>query len=240
MQSALRIGAGAIYMAVATAVQAAILVPMLPWRRARIQACNHWGHLTCRVIWKLSGSTYTITGGEHLQGRALFVSNHTSILDIFLGMGISPVGTVGVAKKEVVLYPFLGQLYLLSGHLRVDRGNHERAMASMRELERLVDGHGLSIWMWPEGTRSKDGRLRPFKKGIWHLAVQTGLPVVPVVVKGAHKAWRKGSLALHPVDVDVEVLPPIDTSAWGDRPIDDVLDDLHATFADHLPADQQP
>ena len=91
-----------------------------------------------------------------------------------------------------------------------------------------------------EGTRSRDGRMLPFKKGIWHLAVQTGLPVVPVVVSGAHRAWTKGSMALQPTDVEVRVLPAIDTSGWGARDRDEVVAELQDLFVQALPADQRP
>jgi 1-acyl-sn-glycerol-3-phosphate acyltransferase len=242
MPSWLRITIGLTYMAIATALHAVLMILLLPWRNLRIRACNYWGHVSGRFCVWLSGSTVTIDGWEHLDPsrQVIYVSNHTSILDIFLGIWLSPVGTVGVAKKEVVWYPFFGQLYLLSGHLRIDRGSTQRAVAAMRDLARIVDSYRLSIWIWPEGTRSRDGRLLPLKKGIWHLAVGTGLPVVPVVVSGAHRVWKKGSSRIEPADVHVQVLPAIDTSDWGERPIQDVLAELHAVFAAHLPPDQQP
>ncbi|MCB9679949.1 MAG: 1-acyl-sn-glycerol-3-phosphate acyltransferase [Alphaproteobacteria bacterium] len=242
MPSELRILIGLVYMAIASAVQAVLLVLLMPWRNLRIRSCNYWGWVTGRFCTWLSGSRVSFEGWEHLDGDrpAIYVSNHTSILDIFLGIWLGPVGVVGVAKKEVVYYPFFGQLYWLSGHLRLDRGDHGKAMAAMRELERIVKAYRLSIWMWPEGTRSKDGRLRPFKKGVWHLAVATGLPVVPVVVAGAQRVWPKGTTRLQSADVHVTILPAIDTSGWSARDADEVVDELHALFLEHLPADQHP
>lgn len=242
MSSFLRIGVGLAYMAVATTAHALLMLLLLPWRGLRIRSCNLWGWVTGRFCLAISGSTVTVHGREHLDARrpAIYISNHTSILDIFLGIWLGPLGTVGVAKREVVYYPFFGQLYWLSGHLRLDRGDHGRAMAAMRLLEALVARHRLSIWMWPEGTRSRDGRLRPFRKGIWHLATATGLPVVPVIVAGAHRAWEKGSMAIHPTTVEVTVLPAIDTSGWRDREIEDVLGELEGLFEAVLPRDQLP
>lgn len=242
VSSWIRIAVGLVYMALASAVHAVVLLVLLPSRYLRQRSCNLWGWVTGRFCLWLSGSTVTIEGAEHLSGAqpAIFVSNHTSMLDIFLGIGFSPLGTVGVAKKEVVFYPFFGQLYWLSGHLRIDRGNHAQAVRAMKKLEGEVKRYRSSIWMWPEGTRSKTGRLLPFKKGIVHLAVATGLPVVPVVVSGAQKAMAARTLRIQPASITVRALPPVDTSDWKDRPIDDVLTELHAQFVAHLPDDQKP
>ena len=242
MTSSLRITVGVIYMAFATMIHAVILLVLFPSKNLRIRSCNYWGWITGRFIVWVSGSTVTVYGGETMRSDrpVIYVSNHTSALDIFIGIWLAPVGTVGVAKKEVVYYPFFGQLYWLSGHLRIDRGDTGKAVAAMKAMVKIVRAHHLSIWMWPEGTRSRDGRLQPMKKGIYHLAVATGLPVVPVVVQGAHHVWEKGSMRVSPCDVHVSILPAIDTRGWKDRPIDEVLAELHASFANALPADQQP
>ena len=149
-------------------------------------------------------------------------------------------GTVGVAKKQVVWYPLIGVLYLLSGHLRIDRSNSAQAREGLREMGDIVRKNRLSIWMWPEGTRSRDGRLLPFKKGIIHLALQTGLPIVPVVVTGAHLAWTKNSFAVRRVPIGVHVFPAIDTSSWTVDKVDAYAEQLHQVFADALPPEQRP
>jgi lysophosphatidate acyltransferase len=240
--SALRIAAGLLVLAVASTVHALVLLALMPWRGLRIRSCNVWGWVVGRTLLALGGVQVTVDGRALLRADrpAIYVSNHTSIHDIFLGIWLGPLGAVGVAKKEIVYYPFFGQLYWLSGHLLLDRGNHERAVAAMRTLVRHVKRYGLSIWMWPEGTRSRDGRLQPFKKGLWHLAVETGLPVVPVVVSGAHRTWAKGSLRLRPAEVRVTVGPEIDTSGWKDRAIDSCLEEVRAVFVAGLPGDQLP
>ncbi|HMV68875.1 MAG TPA: lysophospholipid acyltransferase family protein [Myxococcota bacterium] len=242
VSSLIKMAVGLVYMAASAVVHGLILLALTPSRNLRIRASNYWGWVSGRFCMWLSGSTVTIHGGEHFDGArpAIYISNHTSIHDIFIGIWQAPVGTVGVAKKEVVWLPFFGQLYWMSGHLRIDRGNHERAMASMRDLEDIVRRYRLSIWMWPEGTRARDGRLQPFKKGLYHLAVHTGLPVVPVIVRGAHLAWRKGSFVIRGVPIEVEALPAISTAGWADRDPDVCMEELHALFAQHLPPDQQP
>ncbi len=236
-----RLGAGLVYMALSFVVHAVVLLVLLPTRGLRIRSCNVYGWITGRVVTWLSGSRLEVQGREHLDAArpAIYLSNHASVLDIFIGIQLGPMGTCGVAKKEIVYTPFFGQLYWLSGHLMLDRGNRDKAVAAMKRLEEKVSRYGLSIWMFPEGTRSRDGRLLPFKKGVYHLAVGTGLPVVPVVVKGAHKAWETGTLRLTGHPIEVEVLPAIDTSGWGERSSDDVIAELEQVYDAHLPEGQR-
>jgi 1-acyl-sn-glycerol-3-phosphate acyltransferase len=94
--------------------------------------------------------------------------------------------------------------------------------------------------MWPEGTRSKDGRLLPLKKGFVHLAIQTGLPIAPVVTTGAHRAMEKSSLRVRKVPIHIKFLPTIDTSNWGLETVDKHVEQLRQAFIDALPADQRP
>lgn len=231
-----------VFLAASALVHGVVLLLLMPFRGLRIRSCNVYGWITGRAVLALAGLPWTVEGREHLDPArpAIYVSNHTSSADIFLGIALGPLGVCGVAKKEVVWYPFFGQLYALSGHLLIDRGNSAKAVAAMKRLEALVGRYRLSIWMWPEGTRSKDGRLLPFKKGVWHLAVGTGLPVVPVVVEGAHRAVRKGTVQFTGHPITVRVLPAIDTSDWASQDADTVIAALHAQFVAALPDAQRP
>ena len=178
--SNLRFVTGCLVMAISVVVQIILLLFVTPFQLVRIKACNYWGHVVGPLMMKVTGSPINWVGKEKLSSAspAIYVSNHTSTVDIFLGIWIAPVGTVGVAKKEIVYVPFFGQLYWLSGHLRLDRSNRERAIESMRALAETVANNRLSIYIWPEGTRSRDGRLMKFKKGAFHLALQTKLPII--------------------------------------------------------------
>jgi 1-acyl-sn-glycerol-3-phosphate acyltransferase len=237
-----KITTGCAALAAGGMVQGGILLALLPSRRSRIRACNYWGKVIGRFFMHLSGSPLTIEGTEHLDRDrpAIYVSNHSSVVDIFLAIWLSPVGTVGIAKKEIALYPIFGQLYFLSGHLLIDRGHSDRAVSSLRKLAAYVRRHKLSIFLWPEGTRSRSGRLQPFKKGVVHLAMQTGLPVVPIVVRGAHRSWSKDTYTVRPTPISVLVLPPVATDQWTEDGMDEALEKLRACFLDNLPNEQQP
>jgi lysophosphatidate acyltransferase len=239
--SLLKLGIGVSFMAAMASLWAVLLILLLPWRNGRIKACNLFGKTVGPMLMWVSGCTVDVDGREQLDRKrpAIYVSNHTSIYDIFLGMWMAPIGTVGVAKKEVVYYPFFGQLYWLSGHLRIDRGSRS-AVTSLRDLADTVRNNKLSIWMWPEGTRSRTGRLLPFKKGIVHLALQTGLPIVPVVVSGAQMGWQKNTMRLQSVPIHLTVLPAVDTSGWSLDTMDRHLDELYGLFLNALPPVQRP
>jgi len=221
-----------------------LMLFFLPFRQVRIRISNLFGSVAGGGCAYLSGSKLNYDAENVKAARAerpaIYVSNHTSILDIMLGIWFSPYGTVGVGKKEVIFYPFFGQLFALAGHLRIDRSNREKAIAGMKSLEPFVKKNNLSTFMWPEGHRSRDGRLRPFKKGVAHLAIACKLPIVPMVVRGAQHAWESRQLRLAKTEIDIEFLPAVDTSEWKTETIDQHLKDLEQVFIDALPPEQRP
>lgn len=237
----LRIIVGVVFNALVLVLFIPPMLICLPSRRIRIRLGNAAGHIIGRTLLFLSGAEVDpmapIEAGRHRP--AIYISNHTSILDIFLGIWVAPYGCVGVAKKQVVWYPFFGLLYLLAGHLRLDRSNHERALEALADLTVLVKRYNLSVWLWPEGTRSRDGRLRGFKKGFAHMAIATGLPVVPIVVAGAHRSWRHGSWKIHPTQVKITVLPPIPTTDWTLDNLDEKVAMVRSQIEQALPPEQR-
>lgn len=238
----LRIFVGLIFLGLAVAVGMLGLIPILPSRTMRIRWGNFFGSVVGSTIMKISGCEVRLHGTElvHSSKPAIYAANHTSIFDAFTSIWISPTGTVGVAKKEILYYPFYGLAWVLAGNLLLDRGKTERAKRAMRKMGEFVRDNGLHLYILPEGTRATDGRLLPFKKGVAHLALQTGLPIVPVMTVGAHKSWLKGSLTLHKVPIDITFLPPIDTSDWTLERIDEHIAELRQVFIDALPDEQKP
>lgn len=191
------------------------LLLLLPSRAARAR-------FTCRCANLFGYTTTTLLGVQtHWRGPevdtlfpAVFVSNHSSSLDFFVLMKHIPTGTCSVGKKELVYIPFIGIFYALAGHLLIDRKNRERAHASLARAAAFVKRHNMAIWLAPEGTRSRDGTLGPFKKGFVHAAIATGLPVVPVVLHGCPNLWPMGTWSVAPGTIHIEALAPIDTSSW--------------------------
>ncbi|KAI4308016.1 hypothetical protein L6164_031135 [Bauhinia variegata] len=206
----------------------------------RIRHGNIYGHVTGKMLMWILGNPIKIEGAEYNNEKAIYISNHASPIDIFLIMWLTPTGTVGIAKKEIIWYPLFGQLYVLANHLRIDRSNPTAAIESMKEAARAILENSLSLIIFPEGTRSRNGRLLPFKKGFVHLAIQTRLPIVPMVLVGTHKAWRKGSLHVRPAPLTIKYLPPISTENWKVDKIDDYVKMLHDIYAENLPESQRP
>lgn len=240
--SPLRLTVGFSFTAATSAAMIPLALALLPSRQARIKLCNYYGKAIGRTLIAISGVTPIVRHRERigLASPAIYVSNHTSVLDVFFAIWLCPIGGCGVAKKEIGNIPFFGWLYRLSGHLLIDRENRKNAIAGLDGVAEVVKKHNLSIWMWPEGTRSKDGRLLPIKKGLGHLAIATGLPIVPVVINNAHKNWPKKQFVLRPTTVEVDILEPIPTDHWRHETIEDNLAEVHRAFAEALNPGQKP
>ncbi|XP_031376492.1 1-acyl-sn-glycerol-3-phosphate acyltransferase-like isoform X2 [Punica granatum] len=116
-----------------TFIWAVIMVVLIPWPCQRIKQGNIYGHVTGRMLMWILGNPIKIEGTEYANERAIYISNHASPIDIFLMMWLTPTGTVGIAKKEIIWYPLFGQLYVLASHLRIDRSNPTAAVESMKE-----------------------------------------------------------------------------------------------------------
>ena len=139
-----------------------------------------------------------VAGLENVPTHApvILMSNHQSLADIAAIVSTLPrsVSWRFVAKKELVRVPIFGQALVASGHIIIDRGNREKAVASLhRAAERIRAG--TSVIVFPEGTRSPDGHLRRFKSGPFHLAVEAQVPIIPVTVSGSQRITPKGAAA---------------------------------------------
>ena len=213
-----------------------LMLLALPFRSLRVRIGNLCGKIIGPVIARIIGAKVINPDVEKLNNStpAIFVTNHSSALDIFISMGLCPYGGCGVGKKEILRIPFFGLAYWLAGHLLIDRGNNAKAIASMAKLSNFVKAKDLSIWIWPEGTRSIDGKLIPFKKGFVHLALATGLQVVPVILHGAHKIWPAKTMQFYPGEVRVEVLDPIKTDNWRKENVDNHVEEVKGLMAKAL------
>ena len=144
-----------------------------------------------------------------------------------------------LAKKEVFRIPLLARAFLLAQMIPVDRADRASALASV-ELAIKNLRSGVSYLIFPEGTRSPDGRMKPFKKGSFVMAIRAGVPIVPVSVSGAHHLMRKGSIAIRPGEVGVHFGAPISMQGFSVEERDKLVRLVEQAVAQHLPDEQQP
>lgn len=158
----------------------------------------------------------------------VYMSNHQSDLDIPILYATLPSPTIRMlAKKELFRIPLWGRALRAAEFIEVDRSNHVRALQSIERAERLI-ADGVSVYLAPEGTRSRDGRIGPLKKGGFHLAVKTGTPIVPVAIRGTIDILPRGTVRMHTGKrVEVTIGSPI---AVLHREIDDLMAEVAAFF----------
>jgi 1-acyl-sn-glycerol-3-phosphate acyltransferase len=161
----------------------------------------------------ISGIPYSTNGLDHLNPdqQYVFIANHESAFDIFLVFASLPYNLVFLAKKELRRIPFLGWAMILGKNIFVDRKNHNAALASMDIAKESLQRYPRSIMIFPEGTRSLDGKMKSFKKGGAILSIQTGLPLVPMAICDTFDVIKKGSFTLMPKPIHLEIGHPIDT-----------------------------
>src|SRR5947199_10080849 len=146
----------------------------------------------------------------------IFMSNHVSNIDPPLLLPLIPRRTSVMAKKELFSYPLLGRAMRLGSLVPVDRGNREAGIAAVRAAADVIK-QGINMTIYIEGHRSFDGKLLPFKKGPFYLAMESGVPVVPVTITGTHYVMQKRRFAIKPALVTIIFHDPIEPRDFGSR-----------------------
>ncbi len=164
------------------------------------------------------------------------MSNHVSNLDPPIEIPRIHERCSVLVKKELFRVPILGTGMRLAKLVPVDRSNREAAIESVREGVAVLRT-GLHMLIYPEGTRSPDGKLLPFKKGPFHLAIESGVPVLPMTILGTYEAWPKHRFALRPGTVTVVYHPAIDPRNYADR--DALMEAVRESIASALPEDRR-
>ena len=186
---------------------------------------------------RLAGVKVEVQGLDALPRRNyIFMSNHVSNLDPPVYIPRIPGRCSVLVKKELFRLPILGTAMKMAELVPVDRSNREAAIESMRAATEVLR-HGLNMVIFPEGTRSVDGRLLAFKKGPFHLAMETGVPVVPVTILGTAECWPKGTWAMKPGTARLIFHPAVDPATFSDR--DALMAAVRKQIASALPEDKQ-
>ena len=183
---------------------------------------------------RLAGVRVEIVGLDRFDPTKtyIYMSNHTSNIDPPIVVPAVPRRSSVLVKKELFRVPILGRAMHLGHLVPVDRSNREAAIASVERAAEVMRS-GLNMTVFPEGTRSYDGRLLPFKKGPFHLAMETGFPVVPMTISGSHEVWPKGRFGITAGTVTLHFHDPIDPKQFSDR--DALMNEVRATIERALP-----
>ncbi len=199
--------------------------------RTRITSC--WG----RGLLKIFGITLELHGTQHrdVEGAKILAINHVSIVDLFVySAAWADHGTM-IYKQELGKIPLMGRVMRMIGFIPVDRSDHRASVKSMAEASRRIKETGLSIWIAPEGTRSRRGGLQEFKMGAFHMAMQTGAPIIPCIMRGAGEINPMGSFIIRSGTIRVDYLPPIETEGWKRKDLREKAVTLRKQFLKYLP-----
>lgn len=180
----------------------------------------------------LIGLNLKIKGEHHLWSHrpAVFIFNHQSNVDMVIIARLLRRDITGVGKREIRDMPVIGRVMEAAGVVLIDRKNSASAIEAMTPLVDAMRVEGKSVCLSPEGTRAPTIKLSEFKKGAFHLAMQAGVPIVPIVIQNSGDVQPKGDILYHPGTVEVEVLPPVDTSEWSADTIDKHVSDVRAMY----------
>ena len=169
-----------------------------------------------KVILFNGGVKYTVKNLDNLNlsNSYIFAGNHSSGFDILLGFAGLPFWIVSIAKIELRSVFVLGFVMRVAGHIFVDRKNHESAMSSLKKASVSLKKNPRSILLYPEGTRTKDGSIQNFKPGGLLLAVETGMPIVPIYYSGTYSILNRGSWKLNNQNLKLIIGKPIFTEKY--------------------------
>ena len=187
---------------------------------------------------KIAGVKVKLVGLDKIDpaGTYIFMSNHVSNLDPPILVPLIPGRTSVLAKKEIWRIPILGKALDLAEIVPVERSNRDSAISSIRKAGEVMKHH-INMTIFPEGTRSPDGRLMPFKKGPFHLAAETGFPIVPITILGTYEMMPKGNSIVKSGTATLVFHSPVDPKKFASR--EELVQAVRAAINSALPAERQ-
>jgi len=205
--------------------------PTYRWRTTVSRVYARWW-AKC-VLWAIR-VRLVVNGAEHLRTLpAVLTFNHVNTLDFFINAAFAPPHCLVFGKRELVKVPFVGWMWAVGGHPMIRRKDRSQWAGLMDGIAaRLATGRH-STFISPEGTRSRDGKLLPFKKGPFHLAIQSGAAIVPCVLRGCGDCYQPDGTPV-PGTVTVDVLAPIATDQWRAETIDEHVAEVRQLYLEAL------
>lgn len=191
-------------------------------------------HKWASHLLKLAGAKIHTEGKENIpNGPVVFVANHQGYFDIPLMLTQMDKPNPLIAKKEIQKIPMIRSWMTQLRCIFMDRENARQSMDSLKQAQELLK-QGYSVVVFPEGTRNNGGELGEFKAGAIRIATRTGVPIVPVCIEGSHRLMGKGSLWIHPAQVSIKILPPVQTEELSKEQIRALPEQLRQMIAEEL------
>lgn len=193
------------------------------------------GRMWAKSILWVSRVKVDLRGMSHIDPASsyVFMANHQSFFDIPVLLGHLPCQFRWLAKMELFKIPLFGHAMRGAGYISIDRSNRNAAIKSLETAAQKIK-NGASVMIFPEGTRSHDGRLRPFKKGGFFLALDSGAPIIPIVIRGTREVMPKRTLRIQSGKVKLDVHMPIESTNYCHETKDGLLEKVRNIFPDHL------
>jgi 1-acyl-sn-glycerol-3-phosphate acyltransferase len=194
-------------------------------------------HLIARIwgrgILFVSRIKVTVNGLANIDPSQsyIFMSNHQSNFDIPVILAYLPVQFRWLAKAELFKIPIFGRAMRAAGYVKIDRFNQKSAFESLNEAARKMK-NGVSVMIFPEGTRSRDGNIRPFKKGGFIIAIDSKVPIVPVILQGTWTIMEKSSLRINTGEVSLNIETPIATTGYTRDNKDDLIESVRTVICE--------
>lgn len=169
-----------------------------------------------------------------ITAPVIYVANHQNNYDMVTIAGMVPPRTVTIGKKSLIWVPFFGLVYWATGNIFIEREKRSSAISTMNKVGEIIKERKVSVWMFPEGTRSRGRGLLPFKTGAFHTAIAAGVPIVPIVCSGLHdkvdlNRWDNGT-------VICETLEPIDTTGYNRENLKELIDKCYKAMKEKIDA----
>jgi 1-acyl-sn-glycerol-3-phosphate acyltransferase len=210
----------------------AFLFPLFsPGENKVHRIANLWARM---LLW-LANTKVDVIGAEQVRTDRphIFMANHQSDFDILIVLAHIPGQFRWIAKKELFKIPIFGKAMRNAGYIEIDRQDHEKAMKSLAEAAQKIR-EGKSVVTFPEGTRSKDGKVGPFKHGMFHLAIKSGAPIVPISISGAREIMPKHSLRVKPGRVTMVIHPQVEVRGYTFRTRAELIERVRNTIVEQV------
>ena len=186
-------------------------------------------HFLCAIPWargilKVCGVRVHVTGQENVDPHVprIYMNNHQSVFDIFALLACLPVDFKFILKKELMGIPLLGPAMKGAGYIPIDRQNPRKAVKSMDEAAERIR-KGASVVIFPEGTRSEDAKLLPFKRGGFIMALKSGCDIVPITIDGSHRIVPKGSMRINKGSFKLHIGRPVAVSGYTKQNLEEFM-----------------